>query len=344
MLVLQRKKIMEQIKGYKSRNDKIKTNIQKAVGVIESRMVDVLSKEKPSVKQFDTMEKEINNVLKMMKSTTTTDQSEGKKNNIESKLYILPFSCELINKFNLDLESSRHRYTTDTASELNNLSDELYKKLQTIIEPSEQRRRPREPRRTPKRRTPRPKPPRSESETSIGSTSGRLAQQASKIKEISASIKNANDHIEKICQKEFATNEQTFDEEKQWEDESTAEDKEHLLDNLVYNDETTDIEDLKDLEKEIDIIINERTGILVEAPLEVETHLDEHRNSLIPELMPENCREIWGETPSERNEFIESVQQIFKKMEMVYKQLDDTDVTKICLYWYLFNFKLVEAV
>ncbi|XP_057665030.1 uncharacterized protein LOC130899259 isoform X2 [Diorhabda carinulata] len=64
------KQMLFHLKGLKQKNDHIQSNIQKAIGVIETKMVDVLSSpyKTASAEAFDIMEKEINNVLDLMKN------------------------------------------------------------------------------------------------------------------------------------------------------------------------------------------------------------------------------------------------------------------------------------
>lgn len=78
---LNRKKMMlEHLKGLKVRNDSIQKNIQKAIDVIETKMIDILSAppDANSSEAFNVMEQEITKVLKMM--------NEGEKKELEKKM------------------------------------------------------------------------------------------------------------------------------------------------------------------------------------------------------------------------------------------------------------------
>jgi hypothetical protein len=75
---IQRKKeMLDQLRGLKMRNDSIQKNIQKAIDVIETKMIDLLSSPVSvgSSEAFNAMEEEITNVLKMM------SESEAKEKN-----------------------------------------------------------------------------------------------------------------------------------------------------------------------------------------------------------------------------------------------------------------------
>lgn len=63
------RRMLDQLKGLKQKNDVIQNNIQKAINVIETKMVHLLSTtdKTNSVEAFNCMEKEITNVLTMMK-------------------------------------------------------------------------------------------------------------------------------------------------------------------------------------------------------------------------------------------------------------------------------------
>lgn len=76
---LQRKKeMLEQLRDLKSRNDNIQKNIQKAIDVIESKMIDLLSSptDAASSEAFCAMELEITNVLKMMNDSQPPEKDE----------------------------------------------------------------------------------------------------------------------------------------------------------------------------------------------------------------------------------------------------------------------------
>lgn len=78
--------MLEHLKELKEKNCVIQSNIEKAISVIEAKMADIISQPDSikSTEAFDSMEKEITNVLSLMKCSTTkqsnslTPKSKGK--------------------------------------------------------------------------------------------------------------------------------------------------------------------------------------------------------------------------------------------------------------------------
>ncbi|CAH1971831.1 unnamed protein product [Acanthoscelides obtectus] len=117
--------MLAQLRGLKDKNDTIQSNIQKAINVIETKMVHILSTpaDSSSVEAFDDMEKEITNVLSMMKNQalgdaekTSNKRKRGTGNNpdkIEEEFTTI--SDELFKKLDqiLDSEISRCSSTTE---------------------------------------------------------------------------------------------------------------------------------------------------------------------------------------------------------------------------------------
>lgn len=70
--------MLKQLKDLKIRNDSIQKNIQKAIDVIESKMIDIITspKEDNSRKAFSDMEMEITNVLKLMNEPLPKNKPE----------------------------------------------------------------------------------------------------------------------------------------------------------------------------------------------------------------------------------------------------------------------------
>ncbi|RZC42431.1 hypothetical protein BDFB_000588 [Asbolus verrucosus] len=70
-------KMLDHLRGLKARNDDIQKNIQKAIDVIETKMIDLLSSPTGSTdsEAFNAMEMEITNVLKMINDS----EKEGEK-------------------------------------------------------------------------------------------------------------------------------------------------------------------------------------------------------------------------------------------------------------------------
>ncbi|CAH0549337.1 unnamed protein product [Brassicogethes aeneus] len=175
-LTNRRREFLERLKSLKMKNNNIRDNIQKAVHVIESKMVDVLSKDNnENLDAFDAMEKEITNVLSMMKSGVSISENNGKK-------------------------------SSNTSTDTNSLTDELYKKLQNIIDSTtnvNQTQNTLKENGDTKPKT--PKKVRNISSTSA--SEGDMTPKKSKkkqLKQISQSIEKAHSHIEKICEEEFS--------------------------------------------------------------------------------------------------------------------------------------------
>ncbi|KAJ3639237.1 hypothetical protein Zmor_003917 [Zophobas morio] len=95
-----RKAMLEQLRGLKAKNDNIQKNIQKAIDVIEAKMIDLLSSptDGSSSEAFTAMEQEITCVLQMMnehqpvgtnkeetKQTTEPEQQIVKEQQVEKK-------------------------------------------------------------------------------------------------------------------------------------------------------------------------------------------------------------------------------------------------------------------
>lgn len=73
-----KKEMLKQLRSLKVRNDNIQKNIQKAIDVIESKMIDIITspKKDDSRKAFSDMEIEITNVLKLIKEPLLIDKPE----------------------------------------------------------------------------------------------------------------------------------------------------------------------------------------------------------------------------------------------------------------------------
>ncbi|XP_060533192.1 uncharacterized protein LOC132706102 isoform X3 [Cylas formicarius] len=122
--------VLEQLKTLKQKNDHVSSNIQKAIEVIENKMVDILSKPKAtdSVEAFDEMEQEITNVLTLMKApsvriaNTTAIVEEDEDAKLENEVDV---SDQLIKKLESILSSAVD--TSSAASLANDLPNETLK-------------------------------------------------------------------------------------------------------------------------------------------------------------------------------------------------------------------------
>ncbi|XP_050302904.1 uncharacterized protein LOC126740778 isoform X2 [Anthonomus grandis grandis] len=98
------KQMLNQLLSLKQKNDDIQVNIQKAIGVIEQKMVDILGKPATQgMEAFDQMEKEISDVLSLMKTNiprkNCNDNVDSYCNDIDQ------ISKELFTKLDKILES-----------------------------------------------------------------------------------------------------------------------------------------------------------------------------------------------------------------------------------------------
>ncbi|EFA05072.2 hypothetical protein TcasGA2_TC015169 [Tribolium castaneum] len=77
-----KQEMLEQLRGLKMRNDNIQKNIQKAIDVIETKMIDLLSSptDASSSEAFCAMEREITNVLKMMNESQREEPEKDEAN------------------------------------------------------------------------------------------------------------------------------------------------------------------------------------------------------------------------------------------------------------------------
>nr|XP_023012594.1 uncharacterized protein LOC111502687 isoform X1 [Leptinotarsa decemlineata] len=109
------KQVLAHLQGLKEQNDEIQNNLQKAINVIEAKMIDILNapKDSSSVEAFDVMEKEITNVLSMMKFNS---KGSSRKQTPKSA------------------ESSGQKKHDKLESDFNSLSDQLFKKLERILD------------------------------------------------------------------------------------------------------------------------------------------------------------------------------------------------------------------
>nr|CAI5838409.1 unnamed protein product [Callosobruchus analis] len=110
---LRHKQMLAHLKGLKDKNDAIQSNIQKAINVIETKMVHILSTpgDSSSVEAFDDMEKEITNVLSMMKNQAEKQvEKPGKR------------------------KKSTGNHPDKIEEEFTTISDELFKKLDQILD------------------------------------------------------------------------------------------------------------------------------------------------------------------------------------------------------------------
>lgn len=67
------RQVLHHIQNLKLKNEEIQSNIKKAIDVIETRMMDILCDDSKSAEAFNIMEKEITNVLSLMKCTANTN-------------------------------------------------------------------------------------------------------------------------------------------------------------------------------------------------------------------------------------------------------------------------------
>lgn len=79
------RQVLQHIQGLKIKNEEIQSNIKKAIEVIETRMVDVLCDDSKSVEAFSIMEKEITNVLSLMKCKAKTNLKPISSKSSDSK-------------------------------------------------------------------------------------------------------------------------------------------------------------------------------------------------------------------------------------------------------------------
>ncbi|XP_044260747.1 uncharacterized protein LOC123008797 [Tribolium madens] len=77
-----KQEMLDQLRGLKLRNDNIQKNIQKAIDVIETKMIDLLSSptDASSSEAFCAMEQEITNVLKMMNESQREEPEKDEAN------------------------------------------------------------------------------------------------------------------------------------------------------------------------------------------------------------------------------------------------------------------------
>ncbi|XP_030759638.1 uncharacterized protein LOC115885034 isoform X2 [Sitophilus oryzae] len=105
------KLMLQKLHDLKQKNDNIQNNIQKAIEVIEKKMVDIISKPVTtgSMEAFEEMEKEITTVLSFMKSTESKKNAEK---GFAKNLY-------KVEEYNEEIER---------------ISEELFKRLDNILE------------------------------------------------------------------------------------------------------------------------------------------------------------------------------------------------------------------
>uniref|UniRef100_A0AAR5Q7J0 Uncharacterized protein n=1 Tax=Dendroctonus ponderosae TaxID=77166 RepID=A0AAR5Q7J0_DENPD len=103
--------MLDHLKNLKEKNDYIQTNIQKAIAVIENKMVDILGKPatSQSIEAFDVMEKEISSVLSMMIKPRTPENIRPNEKRLKVDEYV---------------------------NDVDKISEELFKKLDRILESS----------------------------------------------------------------------------------------------------------------------------------------------------------------------------------------------------------------
>ncbi|KAG5888738.1 hypothetical protein JTB14_032014 [Gonioctena quinquepunctata] len=119
------RQMLQHLQGLKEKNDEIQNNIQKAINVIEAKMIDLLSApgDSSSVEAFDIMEKEITNVLSMMKFSSkggsrksTPKSGEGAMRKSEKLEYDFnTISDQLFKKLERIIDSERSKGTTSTS-------------------------------------------------------------------------------------------------------------------------------------------------------------------------------------------------------------------------------------
>ncbi|XP_076256368.1 uncharacterized protein LOC143193842 isoform X2 [Rhynchophorus ferrugineus] len=127
-----RQKLMiKQLFDLKQKNDSIQTNIQKAIEVIEKKMIDIISKPatSDSMEAFDEMEKEITNVLNMMKCSqrkgTPTKQWGTLDRLEENNEEIDKISDELFKRLDKILDSSELSSTSNSSKKMSKKQNQL---------------------------------------------------------------------------------------------------------------------------------------------------------------------------------------------------------------------------
>ncbi|CAG9767701.1 unnamed protein product [Ceutorhynchus assimilis] len=103
---IRQREMLEKLQELKQKNDSIQNNIVKAIQVIENKMIDVLCKPAESIDAFEKMEKEITQVLSLMKTCKEGSQQEALPQIGEPYSDVTQLSEDLFKRLDKILEES----------------------------------------------------------------------------------------------------------------------------------------------------------------------------------------------------------------------------------------------